>query len=101
MALTYSEVFMPVIAITLSTRFIQITNRLKIYKGQHMSEAFWNEIREHYNVPCNLVLMVKKLLTPVNFVYSYSFCFICKKFFYYTSSLSDGYCVYGKSNNLL
>lgn len=82
MAWTYSEVFVSVIAITLSTRFIQLTNRLKIYKGQHMSEAFWNEIREHYNVLCNLVLMAEKLLSPVILVYSFSnLFFTCQKIF--------------------
>lgn len=82
MAWTYSEVFVSVIAITLTTRFVQLTNRLKIYKGQHMSEAFWNEIREHYNVLCNLVLMAEKLLSPVILVYSFSnLFFTCQKVF--------------------
>lgn len=82
MCWTFSEVFVSVISITLATRFVQITNRLKFYEKRHMSEAFWNEIREHYNVLCNLTRMAEKLLSPVILVYSFSnLFFTCQKIF--------------------
>jgi hypothetical protein len=82
MSWTYSEVFLSVTAITLSTRFIQFANRLKMYEKQHMSEVFWNEIREHYNVLCNLALLAERLLSPVIVVYSFSnLFFTCQKIF--------------------
>ena len=82
MCWTYSEVFVSCISIVLSTRFQQLTNRLKFYEKHHLSESFWNEIREDYNIISNLVLKADKILSPIVIVYSFSnLFFICQKIF--------------------
>lgn len=79
---TYSEVFVSAVAITLATRFQQLTNRLKFYEKRHLSESFWHEIRCHYNILCNLVLKTDRMLSPFILVYSFSnLFFICQKIF--------------------
>lgn len=70
------------VAITLATRFEQLTQRLKLYEKCHLSESFWNEIRCHYNILCNFVLKADKVLSPFILVYSFSnMFFICQKIF--------------------
>lgn len=82
MCWTYSEVFVSCISIALSTRFQQLTNRLKFYEKHHLAESFWNEIREDYNIVSNLVLKADKILSPIVVVYSFSnLFFICQKIF--------------------
>lgn len=82
MCWTYSEVFVIAVAITLATRFEQLTNRLKYYEKRHLTDAFWHEIRCHYNVLCDLVLQADKILSPFILVYSFSnLFFICQKVF--------------------
>lgn len=79
---TYSEVFVSAVAITLATRFQQLTNRLKFYEKRHLSDSFWHEIRCHYNILCNLVLKADRMLSPFILVYSFSnMFFICQKIF--------------------
>jgi hypothetical protein len=72
MCWTYSEVFVTACAITLATRFQQLTNRLKFYEKRHLTDSFWHEVRCHYNVLCNLVLKADKILSPFILVYSFS-----------------------------
>lgn len=82
MCWTYSEVFVTAMSITLATRFQQLTNRLKFYEKRHLSADFWNEIRCHYNILCNMVLEGDKILSPFILVYSFSnLFFICQKIF--------------------
>lgn len=82
MCWTYSEVFVIAVAITLATRFQQLTYRLKLYEKRHLPDSFWNEIRCHYNILCNLVLKADKVLSPFILVYSFSnLFFICQKIF--------------------
>lgn len=82
MCWTYSEVFVCAVAITLATRFEQLTNRLKFYEKRHLADSFWHEIRCHYNMLCNLVLKADKVLSPFILVYSFSnLFFICQKIF--------------------
>jgi gustatory receptor len=79
---TYSEVLVSCMSIALATRFRQLTNRLKFYEKHHLAESFWNEIREHYNVICNLVLKADEILSPIIVVYSFAnMFFICQKIF--------------------
>lgn len=79
---TYSEVFITSISITLAMRFQQLTDRIKCHEKQRLSEKFWNEIRCHYNVLCNLVLKADKVLSPFVLVYSFSnMFFLCQKIF--------------------
>lgn len=82
MCWTYSEVFVIAVAITLATRFQQLTNRLKLYEKRHLADSFWHEIRCHYNVLCNLVLKADTILSPFIVVYSFgNLFFICQKIF--------------------
>lgn len=82
MCWTYSEVFVTSVAITLATRFQQLTNHLKFYEKRHLSESFWHEIRCHYNTLCNLTLNADKMLSPFILVYSFAnLFFICQKVF--------------------
>ncbi|KAG5679796.1 hypothetical protein PVAND_009334 [Polypedilum vanderplanki] len=79
---TYSEVLVSCMSIALATRFKQLTNRLKFYEKHHLAESFWNEIREHYNIICNLVLKADEILSPIIIVYSFAnMFFICQKIF--------------------
>lgn len=79
---TYSECFMIVTAWTLALRFQQFNDRLRSFKVRHLDEFMWNEIRNHYNVIANLVLVADQILSPLFLVYC--FCnsyFICQKIF--------------------
>lgn len=79
---TYSEVLVSCVSIALATRFQQLTNRLRFYERHHLAESFWNEIREHYNVICNLVLKADEILSPIIIVCSFgNLFFICQKIF--------------------
>jgi gustatory receptor len=79
---TYSEVLVSCMSIALATRFRQLTNRLKFYEKHHLAESFWNEIREHYNIICNLVLKADDVLSPIIITYSFAnLFFICQKIF--------------------
>lgn len=78
----FSEVFIVCLSLAIAKRFQQLTNRLKFYEKHHLAESFWNEIREHYNIICNLVLKADKILSPLVLVYSFSnLFFICQKIF--------------------
>lgn len=82
MCWTYSEVFVSAVAITLATRFEQLTNRLRIYEKRHLTDSFWHETRCHYNILSNLVLKADKILSPFILVYCFSnLFFICQKIF--------------------
>lgn len=76
------QVFVIAVAITLSARFEQLTNRLKAHRGQYMNDSFWHEIRCHYNTLADLVLLADKILSPFIAVYSFSnMFFVCQKIF--------------------
>lgn len=72
MCWTYSEVFVISVSITLATRFEQLTNRLKLHEKRHMTNSYWQEIRCHYNILCNLVMKAEKVLSPFVLVYSFA-----------------------------
>lgn len=79
---TYSEVFVICVAITLATRFEQLTSRLRACEKRNMTDSFWHETRCHYNLLSNLVLKADKVLSPFIIVYSFSnLFFICQKIF--------------------
>jgi Trehalose receptor len=79
---TYSEVFVSSMTLTLAMRFRQLTNRIRCCGKQHMGDDYWNEIRCHYNILCNLVLKADKILSPFVLVYSFSnMFFLCQKIF--------------------
>lgn len=82
MCWTFSEIFVTSVSIVLSTRFQQLTNRLKFYERRFLAETFWHEIRCHYNILCNLVLKADHMLSPFILVYSFgNLFFICQKIF--------------------
>lgn len=82
MCWTYSEIFVSAMAITLATRFQQLTNRLKFHEKKYLTDSFWHEIRCHYNILCNLADFADRILSPFLLVYSFAnLFFICQKIF--------------------
>ncbi|KAL7039348.1 hypothetical protein ACKWTF_009882 [Chironomus riparius] len=65
-----------VMSMSIASKFKMINERLELYKGRIIADAFWDEIRQHYNKICELNDFVDELIGSL-------ICIACVSDFYY------------------
>ncbi|XP_070498769.1 gustatory receptor for sugar taste 64f-like [Chironomus tepperi] len=53
-AWSFIDLFIMIMSMSIATKFKMINERLELFKGRILSDAFWDEIRRHYNKVCEL-----------------------------------------------
>ncbi|KAJ6635417.1 Gustatory receptor for sugar taste 64f, partial [Pseudolycoriella hygida] len=75
---TYSDLFVIVVSIGLSTQFKKINKRLTVHKGQSMPESYWIEVRSYYHHMCKLCKSIDAAVGPITVIsFANNLFFVC------------------------
>lgn len=75
---SYMDLFVMMVSVGLATRFRQINESLRRYKGAVMSEQFWREHRLYYRSMCDLVRRMDDSVAHITMVsFANNLYFVC------------------------